>query len=121
MLRTVPLDLLARLAGVLGGLCWLVRGVAGVDALRWPGLVLLALALAGLGAGLVSSSAAWLRAIVAVAFPVLVWSVVEVLHGDGDGRVVDAVAGVIVAACCGFGLVRSRRARPARAAGSHAA
>lgn len=114
----MPLTLLARVAGVLGGLCLLVRAAAGADALRWPGLVLLGLALAGLGAGLVSRSAAWLQAIVAVAFPVLVWSVVEVVGGEGDGRVVDAVAGVVVAVVCVAALLRSRQARPM---GSHAA
>ncbi len=112
------LALLARLAGVLGGLCLLVRAGAGVDALRWPGLVLLALALAGLGAGLVGRGATWLRVIVAVALPVLVWSVVEVFHGEGEGRVVDAVAGVVVAAVCVAGLVRARRTHEP---GSHAA
>lgn len=115
----MPLTLLARVAGVLGGLCWLVRAAAGVDELRWPGLVLLALALAALGAGLVSSSATWLRAIVAVAFPVLVWSVVEVVGGEDDGRVVDAVAGVVVALVCVLGLVRSRAER--HPAGAHSA
>ncbi|WP_309649314.1 hypothetical protein [Nocardioides sp.] len=115
----MPLTLLARVAGVLGGLCLLVRAAAGVDALRWPGLVLLALALAALGAGLVSTSATWLRAIVAVALPVLVWSVVEVVGGEGDGRVVDAVAGVVVALVCVRALVRSRGER--HPAGSHSA
>ena len=114
----MPLSQLPRVAGLLGAVCWVVRAAAGVDALRWPGLVLLALALASLGAGLVSSGATWLRATVAVALPVLVWSVVEVFHGDGDGRVVDAVAGVVVAAVCLVGLVRSRQDQPA---GSHSA
>lgn len=108
-----------RLAGVLGGLAWLVRHVGGVDALRWPGLVLLAVALAGGGAALVSSSAGWLRVIVALAFPVLVWSVVEVLHDSGDDTLVDALAGTVVAVACVVAMVRPGRAR--HHAGSHAA
>ena len=115
----MSLTFLARVTGVVGGLCWLVRAAAGVDELRWPGLVLLALALAGLGSGLVSTSATWLRVIVAVAFPVLVGSVVEVLGGEGEGRGVDAVAGVTVAVVCVVGLVRSRGQR--HPAGSHSA
>jgi hypothetical protein len=114
-----------RLAGVLGGLTWVVRhfvgvgGVGGVDALRWPGLVLLGLALAGAGAALVSSSAGWLRLIVAVAVPVLVWSVVEVLHDSGDDSLVDALVGGAVALVSLVGLTRPGRDR--RHAGAHAA
>ena len=113
----MPLPLLARLAGVLGGLCLLVRAAADVEALLWPGLVLLGLALAALGADLVSSSAPWLRAIVAVALPLLVWSVAEVA-GGGDGRVAYAVTGVAVAAVCVLQIKGSREQRPK---GSHAA
>ncbi|MCW2850944.1 MAG: hypothetical protein JWM84_608 [Nocardioides sp.] len=107
----------ARLAGVLGGLAWLVRHVAGMEQLRWPGLALLGVALAAAGAGLVSSSAAWLRVIVAVCFPVLVWSVVEVLHESAEDALVDAVAGAAIALVCLLGWARGSR----RPAGSHAA
>ena len=76
-----------------------------LDVLQWVGLVLLAVALAGLGAGLVGRSEVWLQAIVAVAFPLLVWSVLEVLHPAGDPEVIDGV----------FGVVRGRDLRPAAA------
>jgi hypothetical protein len=116
----------AALAGVLGGACWLVRGFADSEALRWAGLVLLALALAGAGAGLVK--ALWLRVIVAIAFPVLVWSVLEVVHeGASDAATVDAVAGAAVALISVAVLVRARsrrrailRHRERRTSGSHA-
>jgi hypothetical protein len=115
----VLLTVVPRLAGVLGGLLLVVRHVGGADALRWPGLVLLAVALAGSGAALVSSSAVWLRVIVAVAFPVLVWSVVEVLHDSGDDSLVDALVGAAVALASVVALARPGRAR--HHAGAHAA
>ena len=113
------LTVVPRLAGVLGGLLWVVRHVGGVDELRWPGLVLLAVALAGSGAALVSSSAGWLRLIVAVAFPVLVWSVVEVLHDTGDDSLIDALVGAAFALAYIVALARPGRTR--HHAGTHAA
>ena len=116
-LRTVTLW-----SGVLGGSCWVVRAgldLAGtddgalVDALHWGGLVLLALALAGYGAGLESRSAAWLRLIVAVAFPLLVWSVLEVLRRAGDPAVIDGVLGLALLVVSGARM-RGARSRPER-------
>jgi hypothetical protein len=109
--------LVARVAGVLGGLAWVVRHLADVEVLRLPGLVLLGLGLAAAAAGLVSSSAVWLRLIVAVCFPVLVWSVAEVLHGSAEDSLVDAAAGAAIALACVVGMVRA----PRRHVGSHAA
>lgn len=108
---------LTHIAGVLGGLFWIVRlvldaaGVAdgALDALYWSGLVLVAVALVGAGAGLVSKSAAWLRVIVGAAFPALVWSVLEVVRAGGDALVVDAIVGAAVLAVSVIGLRRSRR------------
>lgn len=117
--RPVLLTVVPRVAGLLGGLAWVIRHLGGVDALRWPGLVLLAVALAGGGAALVSSSAGWLRMIVALAFPVLVWSVVEVLHDSGDDSLIDALVGAVVLVFSAVGLARSRASRPG--AGAHAA
>ena len=102
-------------AGVLGGLCWLLRLVldlAGtddgglVDVLEWAGFVLVAIALAALGAGLVGKSELWLRAIVAVAFPLLVWSVLEVLRQAGNPAVVDGILGAVVLAICAHRLTQ---------------
>ena len=107
---------LARLAGLVGGLCWVARfaegGVGGVaSVLYWLGAVLVAVALVAAGAGLVSTSATWLRAIVGVAFPLLVWSVLGVLHQAGNAPTIDAVAGLVVVGVAGVQLVR-RRSKP---------
>ena len=127
----MDLHTLARLAGLVGGFCWVARFVmdlggngTGVvaDGLYVLGLVLLAGALVAAGAGLVSTSTTWLRAIVAVAFPMLVWSVLEVLHEGGNPRAIDGVFGAVVAVVAAVQLTRSRpkRVRPTRRAGAHA-
>jgi hypothetical protein len=131
------LRVLASAAGVIGGLCWVARWVAdlasgnpawGVGA-HLAGLVLLGLALAGVGAGLVSRSATWLRLIVAVAFPLLVWSVYVVVRGEGEGIGLDGVLGAAAVLWSAASLVVARRHRDAeeppapdvrRRPGSHA-
>jgi hypothetical protein len=117
---------LARVCGVLGGACWLARvffdGTLG-DALQWAGLGLLLVGLFGLGTTFVSKSAVWLQVIVGIAFPLLVWSVVEVLAGEGDPVVFNAVVGVIVAVACAIVLGRDEggdERPPGRHAGAHA-
>jgi hypothetical protein len=110
------------MAGLLGGACWLVRGFNDAEILRWLGLGLLGLALVATGAALVK--AAWLRLLVGIAFPVLVWSVVEVLHDSADpADTVDAVVGGVAVLIAVVVLIRSA-ARPSdrerRTAGSHA-
>ena len=115
----------AALAGLLGGACWVVRAFEDVEGLRWAGLALLGLALVATGAAMVK--AAWLRLLVGVAFPVLVWSVLEVLHDSSgaDPVTIDAVAGGAVAVIAVAVLIRSA-ARPRnghrerRTSGSHA-
>ena len=99
---------LARLCGLLGGVCWAVRmvlsdGTAG-DVLQWAGLALLFVGMFGLGTALVSRGAVWLQVIVGVAFPLLVWSVLEVIHGAGEAVVVDGLVGIAIAAACLLGL-----------------
>lgn len=109
---------LARVAGVLGGLCWLVQAILDgpdgpdsvVNALYWGGLALIALALLGIGAGLVSGLPA-LRVVVAVCLVVLAWSVVEVLHSQYADATVDGAAGAVLALGCAVGLLRGRRSR----------
>jgi hypothetical protein len=122
-LRTV-----ARTAGLTGGLCWAVRlVVAGgvlADALHWLGLVLLAGAMAALGVSLVSRSALWLRVIVGVAFPLLVWSVLEVMHPAASPEGVDGFFGLVVAGICARLLLRARaetRVAGRRSAGARVA
>ncbi len=123
-LRTVTM-----VSGVLGGLLWLLRLVVDLvssdsgtvlDVLQWAGLVLLAIALAGLGAGLVGREL-WLQVIVAIAFPLLVWSVLEVLHPAGDPEIIDGVFGAAMIAICARRLLEKRHERDAhRVHGTHA-
>ena len=120
------------LAGLLGALSWIgafvvdaTGGISGlVDALVWAGLALLAIAVLGAGAGLVSRGATWLRVLVAVCFATLVWSVLEVLRDSVDGLTVYAAFGVLAAVVSSVALARSRRTVPGpaerRAGGSHA-
>ena len=111
---------IARWAGLVGGLLWLGRwglhiaGKSGatLDLLHLAGLVLLAAALAGTGAALVSTSAKWLQAIVAVAYPILVWSVLEVLHPAASAESVDGLFGLVVVGLFGMQLVKDRSAEP---------
>jgi len=108
---------LARLAGLVGGLCWVARMVLGGEGAVGGGLYLLgallvAVALVAAGAGLVSTSATWLRAIVGVAFPLLVWSVLEVLHQNGSATTIDGVVGLVVAVVAATQLARSRSKPP---------
>ncbi|MGZ4455603.1 MAG: hypothetical protein ACXVWV_06470 [Nocardioides sp.] len=125
----MDLRLIARWAGVAGGLLWLVRWIldlAGTTGtvqglLHLTGLVLLALALAGTGAALVKTSAPWLRAIVAVAYPVLVWSVLEFLHPATNPEGIDGAFGLVVAVLFAAGLVRARRGARTPDAGQAAA
>lgn len=126
------LRVIVAAAALLGGLCWASRWVAelatGADPgwgeqVHLAGLVLLGLGLAGAGAGLVSSSAAWLRVIVAIALPVLVWSVWSVMSGESGSLVLDGVVGVAATLAGAAGLVAARRAgRAGRRShhGSHA-
>ena len=127
----MDLRVIAATAGLLGGLCWVARWVADLasgdpawgPAAYVAGLVLLGLALAGVGAGLVSSSATWLRVIVAVAFPALVWSVYAVVRGEDEWVTLDGLLGVVAVALGAVGHAAARRrahaARPRRA-GHHA-
>lgn len=128
------LRVLAAVAGVLGGAWWVVRWVTDLagdvpgwaDAAHWAGLGLLGVGLAGVGAGLVSRSALWLRAIVAVAFPLLVWSVYSVVKGTGDDLRLDGVLGVVAILGSAVMAVRARGERPdhpqpRRSHGSHSA
>lgn len=85
--------------GLVGGLCWVIRAFSDQEVLGLIGLVMLGIAAAAAGAALVSSSAPPLRVFVAVAFPLLSWSVLEVARDAGEDRMVDGLfGGVAVAA-----------------------
>lgn len=106
----MSLRVVAAFTGVLGGGCWAARLFVEEDVLPWVGLVLLVISLAAAGASLVSSSATWLRLVVAVALPALAWSVLELFRESLDPVRVDAVAGAVVALLGVVTLVR----RPTR-------
>jgi hypothetical protein len=105
----VDLRTYAGTTGLLGGAAWLMRYFVEQDAVWWAGLALLTLACVAAGAGLVSSSAAALRVLVAVACPALVASVWWLVRdGAGDTEVVDAVFGVAVAVAAVVALSTAR-------------
>lgn len=85
----MPPRLIACVLGVLGGTLWVLRwlltspGTVPAQALHWAGSVSLLAALAFVGAGLVTGSARALRLVVAVALPLLVWSVAELVRPAG--------------------------------------
>lgn len=113
----MDLRAIARWAGLVGGLAWLTRylldlvsaGQSILSVLYWLGLVLLFAAMASMGAGLVSAT--WLRAIVAVAFPLLVWSVLEVLHPAGNAYAIDGVFGLLAAVIAAVAMAKAPRER----------
>ena len=124
----MDLRVIARWAGLVGGLAWLTRYLldlvgasqSTMSVLYWLGLVLLFGGMASMGAGLVSAT--WLRAIVAVAFPLLVWSVLEVLHPAGNAYAIDGVFGLLAAVIAAVAMAKApRERRPrTRSAGAHA-
>ena len=119
---------LGPVAGLFGGLCWVVRWLADAagttggwsDSLHWAGLGLLLVALAVVGASLVSTSALWLRLIVAAALPLLVWSIFSVVRGGGDAIVLEGAIGLLaVVISTGLVVVARRAATPAVGGGRH--
>jgi len=86
--------------GLVGGLCWVVRAFSDQEVLGWAGLLMLGIASAAAGAALVSRSVVALRLFVAVAFTLLVWSVLELVRDAGSDRSIDGgfgAAAVVVA------------------------
>jgi hypothetical protein len=76
------------LLAVAGGSSFLARGSAGWhDALAYAGYAAVVVALCVVGYGLVAQAPVWLRAIVSVAFPLLVASVWQVVAQMIDDRV----------------------------------
>ncbi|WP_435746381.1 hypothetical protein [Nocardioides sp. SYSU DS0663] len=108
--------LLARVTGLLGGLAWIVRWFLGdgaaADPAHWTGSALIAVSLAAYGGGLVR--VAWLRVVVGLALPVLVWSVLVVLRDGPDAALVDALVGVGMVLVAVLGWVRQGRRSRAR-------
>lgn len=103
--------LVAVVAAVAGGLVWTFRWITdGPAPLHWVGLALLGVAVAGLGARLVRSSAVPLRAVVAVGSALLVLSLVELVRPQPDPAGFDAVLGVLMLLGAGGALLAAPRA-----------
>jgi polyferredoxin len=110
---------LACLLGFVGGGAWVLRfgldlvgdpdGFLGT-ALEYAGLLLLLVALFAAGAGLVKQSTTWLRVVVGIAFPLLVWSVVTLAYPLGEVGV-QALAGVVAIVVSGWVMVAAPRSR----------
>ncbi len=127
---------LSRLAGILGGLCWIGRAVLDdgegptsvIDGLHYGGLALLVIALLGIGGGLVSGLVA-LRLVVAICVVALAAAVVSFLHQQYSDRAVDGILGGLMVFYCIVGILVRRggtsddHAREPRhhSRGSHAA
>jgi len=115
----VSLTSLARVAGILGGLCWIARAIlddgdgptAVIDALHYGGLALLVIALLGIGAGLVSGLMA-LRVVVAICLVALAAAVVSFLHEQYSDRLVDGILGGLMVVYCVIGLLVRRGRTP---------
>jgi hypothetical protein len=118
---------LARVAGILGGLCWIGRALLDdgggpasvIDGLHYGGLALLVIALLGIGGGLVSGLVA-LRVVVALCLVALAAAVVSFLHHQYSDRAVDGILGGLMVLYCVIGiLVRRSRPRDDGASESH--
>jgi len=110
MCRTQEVDVrestIVVIAGAVGGLLWLVRWVADVDALLWPGAVLLSVVVLAAGASLVRPVV--LRVVVGLCVVALAWSLAAVV-GVHDSLLVGGTVGAVVALGCLAVLPRTLR------------
>ena len=112
---TLDLRRTAQIAGLAGGVGWILASFLGdgpvKDVLLWCGAILLTAALLGLGLLLVRSDFLALRVFIAVAVPVLVWGVFGIVHeSTSDPGLVDVVFGALVGLICAVRLGRRGRA-----------
>jgi hypothetical protein len=107
----------AQLSGLTGGLAWVAASFLGdgglADVLLLVGVVLLTVALVGLGLLLVKSDVLPLRLFVAVAVPTLVWGVLGLLRDAATASVVDTAFGAVVAMISAVLLARHPQRRRA--------
>ncbi len=109
---TVDLRRTAQVAGLVGGICWVVtlffaETSAVATTLLWVGAVLLTVALFGLGLLLVKSEVLLLRIFVALALPTLVWAVFALVRGAvAHPQLVDAIFGAGVGVISALQLTR---------------
>jgi hypothetical protein len=124
----MPPATFASTTALIGGSLWLLESALGGSGdalgltLRGAGLALVLLAVAVAATRLVTGSAVALRAVVCVAAPLLVWSVLEFFR-PGDAEWYAAVWGVFALGAGALGLWRSRGERasaPRPSRGAHA-
>jgi hypothetical protein len=106
---TLDLPRTAQLAGLAGGIGWILASFLGDSTVKtvllWAGAILLTAALLGLGLLLVRSDFLALRVFIAVAVPVLVWGVFGIVHQSmSDPGLVDVVFGALVGLICAVRL-----------------
>ncbi len=83
--------ILVTAAALLGGVCWVAHMFVDAGALVWLGMVLLGLALAVVGAGLVR--APWVRAVAAAGSVALAGGLVELGRNTAEDRVFLGIVG----------------------------
>lgn len=98
---------------LVGGTCWVANLFVDEPALSVTGLVLVLVAVAAVGAGLVRK--AWVGVVSASGSAALTWSVIELLRGSADDRTLEAVLGGVATVLVALAVVR-RPVRPANPA-----
>lgn len=112
----MPPATFASTTALIGGSLWLLESAVGGGGdplgmtLHWGGLALVLLAAAVAASRLVSGSAVVLRAVVGVAAPLLVWSVLEFFR-PGDAEWYAGVWGAFALVAGALGLWRARGER----------
>jgi len=112
---------LACVAGVLGGVCWVVGAFLGggtAEAVIWTGLGLLSIAAFGAGTLIAGGSLVLLRVLVGVGCVALGWSLVEAAVSEVPRSAVVGAVGALVLLLSFVLLVR--RPASARPVGAHA-
>jgi hypothetical protein len=105
----------AQASGLVGGIAWVATYFLADDPrttfgtlLLWFGMLLLTVALLGLGMLLVKGDVLALRVFVALALPTLVWGVFALVRDSASDRtLVDAVFGGVVGLISGIQLLRN--------------
>ena len=110
---------IALTAGLLGGICWVLRLFLDADPLAWAGSGLLLVAAGLLGAGM--SRLPWLAAISGLGAAALWWSLVELLRDLAEVRLIEGVLGAAVSLVVGLAVLASGRGSDPAPQARHAA
>ncbi|HEY9563174.1 MAG TPA: hypothetical protein VIR30_05315 [Nocardioides sp.] len=123
-MRSILLRATAYTAGVLGGVCLVVRHLvdsSSGDVLAWVAAAFLAIAGLGLALKLVPTAPKWLQGVVSVGVVALVASVWVTLRDAIDHELADLGVGVVAIAVglVGVGRIVAEHDREARPRGAH--